>query len=66
MIEYMIPEMLTIRETSKRTGVSYDAIRKLCLQGKIVHIKAGTKYLVNFGKFCEYLNEGEQGGVTCE
>lgn len=66
MTEYMIPEMLTIRETSKRTGVSYDAIRKLCLQGKIVHIRVGAKYLVNFGKFCEYLNEGDQGGVVCD
>ena len=62
----MVPEMLTIRETSARTGVSYDAIRKLCLRGEIIHIKVGTKYLVNFGKFCEYLNKGDQGGDQCE
>ena len=57
----MIPTMLTIRETSNRTGVSYDAIRKLCLQDKIVYIRAGKKYLINFEKFCEYLNKGQQG-----
>lgn len=51
-----IPKMLTIKECSKQTGVSYDAIRKLCLNGKIVHIRAGNKYLINFGKFVEFLN----------
>lgn len=51
-----IPKMLTIKECSEQTGVSYDAIRKLCLNGKIVHIRAGNKYLINFGKFVEFLN----------
>lgn len=51
-----IPKMLTIKECSEQTGVSYDAIRKLCLKGKIVHIRAGNKYLINFGKFVEFLN----------
>lgn len=61
-----IPTMLTIKETSKRTGVSYDCIRKLCIQNKIVYIKSGSKYLVNFGMFCKYLNEGDQGGTAHE
>lgn len=56
----MIPTMLTIRETANRTGISYDAIRKLCLRDEIVYIKAGKKYLINFEKFCEYLNNGQQ------
>lgn len=51
--------MVTIRECSSRTGVSYDWIRKLCLQGRIVHIRAGNKYLINFGKFVDYLNNGD-------
>lgn len=61
-----IPQMLTIKETSNKTGLSYDYIRKLCLQGKIVYVKAGTKYLINFGRFVEYLNTGEAmgGGET--
>ncbi|MDC7289561.1 helix-turn-helix domain-containing protein [Blautia schinkii] len=54
-----VPRMLTIKEVSKQTGISYDFIRKLCLQGRIVHIRAGVKYLVNFDRFLEYLNEGE-------
>ena len=62
----MIPEMVTIPECSKRTGVSYDWIRKLCLQGRIVYIRAGNKYLINFGKFVEYLNEGDRTGGNYE
>lgn len=56
----MIPEMITLKDASQRTGVSYDWLRKLCLQGKIVHIRAGSKYLLNFGKLIEYLNTGDQ------
>ena len=63
----LIPEMITIKECSARTGVSYDWIRKLCLQGRIIHIRAGNKYLINFGKFIAYLNEGDKsGGETSE
>lgn len=54
-----IPTMLTIQETSNATGISYDRIRKMCLQGKIVHIRMGTKILVNMEKFVEYLNKGD-------
>lgn len=54
-----IPQMMTIRECSEKTGVSYDYIRKLCMNRKIIHIRAGTKYLINFGKFIEYLNTGD-------
>lgn len=56
MIDY--PEMITIREASKRTGLSYDAIRKMVLRGEIVHIKVGKKFLINAGKLAAYLNGG--------
>ena len=54
-----IPTMLSIKEVSLRTGISYEFIRKLCLQRKIVFIKTGSKYLVNLEKFIEFLNKGE-------
>lgn len=60
----MIPEMVTINECSVRTGVSYDWIRKMCIQGRIVHIRCGTKYLINFGKFLDYLNTGDGAEKT--
>lgn len=58
----MFPEMVSIKIASERTGVSYDRIRKLCKQGKIVYIKTGSKFLVNFGRFVDYLNTGDQIG----
>lgn len=55
-----IPEMVTIRQAAVRTGLSYDYLRKLCLQRKIVFVKAGTKYLINMGKLAAFLNSGEE------
>ena len=51
-----IPEMVTIREASKRTGLSYYYLRNQCMTGSIVHIRAGAKYLINFGRLIEKLN----------
>ncbi len=54
----VIPKMRTIKETAKETGLAYNYIRNLCLQNKIVYVKAGNKYLVNVDKLIEYLNTG--------
>ncbi len=57
-----VPEMITIREASDRTGLSYDALRKMCLKRKIVHIRVGSgKFLINFGKLIEFLNTSNGG-----
>ena len=53
-----IPKMRTIKETAKETGLAYNYIRNLCLQNKIVYVRAGNKYLVNVDKLIEYLNTG--------
>lgn len=58
-IQRKIPLMWTIKEASQNTRLSYDFIRKLCLQNKIVHVKAGRKYFVNSEKLVEYLNSGK-------
>ena len=49
-------EMLTLREASKRTGLSYDRLRKMCLADEIIYIRSGAKFLVNYTKLVEYLN----------
>lgn len=54
-----IPTMVTIKEAAGQTGLSYDYLRKLCLQKKIVHVRAGCKILINLDKLVEYLNTGE-------
>ncbi len=55
-----IPRMRTIKEVSQETGVSYDALRKMCLRKEIPHIRCGKKFLINLDRFIDYLN-GEQG-----
>lgn len=54
-----IPRMLTLRQCAEETGISYEALRKLCLQGKIVYRKVGVKYLINMERLADYLN-GEE------
>ena len=54
-----IPTMVTIQEAAKQTGLSYDYIRKLCINGQIVYVKAGAKRLVNLDMLRRYLNRGE-------
>ena len=55
-VNLQIPEMLPIKEVSRRTGLSYNFIRSLCLRGEVAHIRTGKKYLVNFSLFIDYLN----------
>ena len=58
-IENNVPRMRPIKEVSAETGISYDAIRKMCLRKEIPHIRCGKKILVNLDRFIDYLN-GEQ------
>lgn len=51
-----LPVMKTIKEMMELTGLSYMHLRNLCLENKIVHIRAGKKYLINYDRFCDYLN----------
>lgn len=59
MVDVKIPTMVGIKEASERTGLSYDFLRKLCLQGKIVHVRAGCRFLINLEKLVLFLN-GEE------
>ena len=55
-----MPTMWTLNQAKEATGLSYEFLRKLCLQKKIVCIKTGNKYLINAEKLRDYLNgEGE-------
>lgn len=56
MMEEKVPVMLTIREAAAITGLSYDFLRKLCLNNQIVYIKAGKKFLINQAKLFDFLN----------
>jgi excisionase family DNA binding protein len=51
-----IPTMLTIRECSDRTGISYGTIRRWIASGDVTAVHAGSKYYVNWNKFLAFLN----------
>lgn len=56
-----VPVMLSIKETSARTGISYESIRYLCLTNQITFVRVGRsggKYLINYKRFLEFLDRG--------
>ena len=53
------PKMMTVKQVSEQTGISEFHIRRLIKTNRIKYIRTGTKYLVNFDKFVEYLNNGD-------
>lgn len=59
-----LPRMLTMREAAKETGLSYNAVREMCLNDKIVYCKSGKKYYINVEKLVEYLNRGDGANET--
>ena len=61
-----IPKMGTIKTTAKLFGLPEHFIRHKVLQGEIVAVKAGKKYLVNIDHFADYLNTHLEGAQTEE
>ena len=57
-----MPVMKTIKQIMDETGFSYRYLAQLCHQNKIVHVRTGKKFLINYEKFIEYLNTGDQEG----
>ncbi len=53
------PKMLNINDTCELSGLTEYAIRMLLKENKIVYIKIGAKYLINYDRFVEYLNNGD-------
>lgn len=54
-----LPKMRTINQACSDVGLSYRCLMTLCKQNKIVHIKVGSKYMINLDKLIEFLNQGE-------
>lgn len=49
--------MVKLREASEETGLSYYYLRKACLEGKIAHIRAGNKFMINMDWLENNINE---------
>lgn len=56
-----VPRMVSIREASQKTGLTYILIKELCDTGRIAYIRSGKKYLVNFDSLLGLLQRGEGG-----
>lgn len=56
----MIPEMCSLKDASKRTGLSYNYLRHLCIDDSIPHIRIGSgrnaHIKVNLTALCKFLN----------
>lgn len=55
-----IPTMKTISETAKYFGLPSHFCRRAVLDGKVIYVKAGSKYLVNVDSFASWLNTGDK------
>ena len=53
--------MITIKEAVELTGLSYYAIRNMCLNGSIRYIRSGNKYYLNRASLLEYLGAADDG-----
>lgn len=62
MTDTKLPTMLLIKETAKRSGLPEHFIRAAVNDGRIVHVRAGRKILINYDKFIEFLNTGDRVG----
>ena len=54
-----IPVMMGLREAAEKVNLSYNALRLMCLDDKIPHIRCGKTIKVNFTALCKILN-GEE------
>ena len=48
-----MPVMKTIKQIMEETGFSYRYLAQLCHQDKIVYVRTGKKFLINYEKFIE-------------
>lgn len=55
-LQSLVPNMVTVKELARLTHISEYAIRRLCATKQITYIKAGTKFLINYDRFIDYLN----------
>ncbi len=58
-----MPDMITIKEASRRTGLSYDYLRKECIKGNINYLQVGNgKRLINYNRLIEQI-ESTHGSI---
>lgn len=56
-----LPTMRTIKQSARAAGIPEHFLRQLVKQQKVVYVKAGNRFLINFDCLIDFLNKGEQG-----
>ena len=63
MGELKIPHLETIKKTAEIFGLHEYFVRQKVINGEVVAVRAGRKWLVNIERFADYLN-GDNGGTN--
>lgn len=51
-----LPRMVTIKQAVNETGLTYHFLRKLCINGTLLHVRSGRHYYINADSLSKYLN----------
>lgn len=51
-----LPRMITLKEAASLAGLSYEFLRKSCINGSLRHIKNGNRYLIPEDALTEFLS----------
>ncbi len=54
-----VPKMVTVNELANLVNISAYAVRRLVKENRITYFKSGSKVLINYDRFIDFLN-GEQ------
>ncbi len=57
-IDTSIPRMMTIRAIAKEIGLAESAVRRMVKEGKLPYIRVGSRFLINYSKVCDLINQG--------
>lgn len=57
-VDTTVKLMISLKEASELTGLSYSCIRKLCLNNEIIFCRSGNKYYVNSRSLLDFCERG--------
>lgn len=58
----LMPHMATLREASELTPFSYYALRKMCLENRVAHVRNSGKLYINMDSLAELMRGGADNG----
>lgn len=55
---HKLPRMIKLKQATEETGLSYHYLRKLCINGTLLHVRSGRCYYINADSLYDFLNDG--------